>query len=77
MVSVVHPPLVAVQCLLLCGWCCGLTRAWFSKLDGSCTFLSLTEGSAQALLLIVVELFYLMTSHIHTSLYVSFTPIFL
>lgn len=54
-----------------------LTRAWFSKLDGSCNFLSSTEGSAQTLPLIVVELFYVMTSHIHTSLYVSFTPIFL
>lgn len=59
------------RCLLLHGSCCGLTRAWFSKLDGSCTFLSLTDGSTQALLLIVIELFFSMTSYMHISIYIA------
>lgn len=33
------------QDTVLCGLCCTLNRAQFSRLDGRCTFLNLTSGN--------------------------------
>lgn len=58
------------QDTVLCGLCCTLNRAQFSRLDGRCTFLNLTSGNT-----FFQVFFFQITSHIYISIYVSFMPI--
>lgn len=70
--DVLQPGYCVVLCctLQLCGLCCTLTRAQFSRLGGRCTFLNLTSGNA-----FLQFFFFLITSHIYISTFVSFMPI--